>query len=64
MQRCIKETIKVVKESGLTIVASVCDGAKTNVAAINNLLEDTKKILGEEYVWTSKHFINLIHFVV
>ena len=44
------EVIVAVKEAGSTIVASVCDGSSSNQAAINTLIEDTKKIKGEDYV--------------
>lgn len=54
LQRCIKEAIEVVKNAGLNIVASVCDGASTNVSAVGALVEDTKKIRGAEYVLKSK----------
>ena len=51
---CIKEVIIAVKEAGFTVVASVCDGGSSNQAAINTLIEDTKKIKEEDYVHRGK----------
>jgi len=42
----IKEVIKAVQLTGLTVVYTVCDQAPTNVAAINRLLKETN----EKYV--------------
>lgn len=40
--RTIKEIVRAVHQTGLQIVAVVCDQAATNVAAINSLVNDTK----------------------
>lgn len=46
----IKEVIKAVQLTGLTVVSTVCDQAPTNVAAINRLLKETN----EKYVTEGK----------
>ena len=53
LQCCIKEVVKAVKDAGLNLVASICDGASTNDKAIKTLIEDTKKINVQrcKFVW-------------
>lgn len=47
---CIKDVISAVKDAGLNILATVCDGGSSNPAAISALLEDTERIKGKDYV--------------
>ena len=54
LQSCIKEVVKAVKDAGLNVVASICDGATTNDSAIKTMIEDTTKIKGAEYVQRCK----------
>ena len=55
---CIKEVIVAVEEAGFTVVASVCVGGSSNQAAINTLIEDTKKIKEEDYVHRCNLFLD------
>ena len=59
LQCCIKEVVKAVKDAGFTIIASVCDGTRTNESAINTMIDDTKKIKGEEFVQRRKYLFSL-----
>ena len=52
---CIKEVIKAVKDAGFDIVATVCDGSSCNRSAMKTLINETKRIKGEEYVLKSKY---------
>ena len=52
---CIKEVIKSVKDAGFDIVATVCDGSSCNSSAVKTLINDTKRIEGEEYVLKGKY---------
>ena len=38
LQYCIKEVVKAVQDAGFNVVASVCDGASTNDAAIKQMI--------------------------
>lgn len=44
MKNCIKEVVKQVQDTGLTIVATICDQSTVNVGAIESLIDDTKSI--------------------
>ena len=52
---CMKEVIKLVRDAGFDIVATVCDGSSCNRSAVKTLIYDTKRIKGEEYVLKSKY---------
>ena len=52
---CIKEVIKAVKDAGFDIVATICDGSSCNRSAMKTLINETKRIKGEEYVLKSKY---------
>lgn len=56
---CIKETIKTVSDVGFKIVATVCDGGTGNQSALATLLEDTKKLMGEEYVLRCEYLLSI-----
>lgn len=45
---CIKDIVKSVNQSGLKLVATVCDQGSSNVAAINILLQDTRRKMWQE----------------
>jgi len=38
----VKDVIKAVQSTGLTVISTVCDQAQSNVAAINRLIKETK----------------------
>jgi len=38
----LKDVIKAVQSTGLTVISTVCDQAPSNVAAINRLIIETK----------------------
>ena len=59
LQSCIKEVVKAVKDAGFTVIATICDGARTNESAINTMMDDTKKIKGEEFVQRCKYLFSL-----
>lgn len=40
--RCIKEIIKEITQAGFIVVATVCDQGASNVAALKQLLQDTR----------------------
>lgn len=40
--KLLKDVIRKLREIGLQVVATVCDQGPTNVAAVNNLLEETR----------------------
>lgn len=44
LKTCIKEVVRHVHASGLTILCSVCDQSAVNVGAIDSLVRDTKEI--------------------
>jgi len=46
----IKNIIKAVQSTGLTVVSTICDQAPTNVAAINRLYKETN----EKYIKEGK----------
>lgn len=48
LMRCIKKVISVVHQTGLKIVATVCDRGTANVAAIKMLLKDTARDVWKE----------------
>lgn len=53
LKKIIKETIVELQKAGIIIiVATICDQAATNVAAIKLLIEETK----EEYLRKNKEF--------
>lgn len=50
--RCIKEIIKELTQTGLKIIATVCDQGGPNMTCIKNLLQDSKSECirtGQEY---------------
>ena len=57
LQFCIKEVVLALKDAGFNVITTVCDGAKTNESAINQLIQDTISIKGSEYVNRCKYFL-------
>ena len=47
--------VKAVKDAGFDIVATVCDGSSGNRSAMKTLINETKRIKGEDYVLKSKY---------
>lgn len=46
--RCIKDIVKTINDSGLKLIATVCDQGTSNVAAINSLLQDTVRRMWQQ----------------
>lgn len=60
---CIKEVIGAVKDAGLKVYATVCDGGSSNRAAIKQLLMETKKLENEEFVLKCKYLVICIRYI-
>lgn len=55
---CIKEVAGAIKDAGLNLFATLCDGGSSNQSAINTLLQDTERIKGHEYVARCKYSLS------
>lgn len=61
LKNCIKEVVKQVQDTGLIIVATICDQSTVNVGAIESLIDDTKSIFFFFIrLWANVIFINIL----